>query len=352
MFICKYCKLFLLFTLLFYTVHATVNTHKFDIESGIVFYTITGGGVLTKETNLNIKGSAHLRFREWGAVMLEEEGGTVITTGAIKHKQEVKRFEKHSHDKIISVDYKNEQILERIKNKEISSQIEETNGLLQRGQAVISGHLCKIWIGPGIQKCIYKGIVLKQESHVMGISYVKVATQMHFDINVSKEKCGIPDYPVQRFGLFNDNMKTVNAAKSDNFCKILKETSFHLEKEKIERKKVKVEDKVRQKFINYIGKDIFKRQKELLPKLLDALKDTRACLYSGDNPFLANQCLEPFTRLKEHLGTQEDDYIILWDEERKSELLDKIEDELIYRQSRIPCVKRAKNITDLSSCMK
>ena len=86
--------------------------------------------------------------------------------------------------------------------------------------------------------------------------------------------------------------------------------------------------------------------------MLQSLKETRACLQTGDDPFSANQCIEEFNRMKVQLGTEKDDYIMLWDEKQKNILLDKIEDELIDLQSRIPCVNRAKNITDLSSCMK
>ena len=348
----KYCKGFLLTFFIYSNTYAGNQVDKFDIKSGVVFYSIQGGGALTKETNLSIVGSAKLRFREWGSEMLLEEGGTVITTGSIKHKQVIQRLEKHTLDKIISVDYENEQILERKKSKVTSSELEETEGLFQQGEEEVAGHVCKIWIGPGIQKCIYKGVVLKQESHILGVSYIKVATQTLFDVNVLKEECVVPDYPVHKFGLFKDNIKTKNSMQVDNFCEILRQTSFDLKEEKANLTKFNLEDRERQKFINHIGKDIFKRQKELLPKLLDALKHTRACLQTGDDPFSVNQCLEHFSRLKEQLGTDGDDYIILWDEERKNELLDKIENEVIYVQSRMSCVKRAKNITDLSTCMK
>jgi len=334
------------------SLYAGVEIHKFDVQSGMVSYSITGGAQLTKETNLSIHGSAKLRFREWGDIKLEEEHGIVLTTGSIKHKQEIKRLEKQTHDTIFTVDYENEQLLERKKNILMSNQEEVTDGLLQRGQDVVSGYLCKIWIGPGIKKCIYKGVVLKQESHVLGVSYIKVATEAFFDINTSEDKCDIPDYPVQEFGLFKDNIKTHNTKKADNFCKVLKNLSFDLTAQNLNVEKVDLTDKKRQKFINHIGRDIFKKQKALLPQLLNTLKETRFCLQTGENPFEANQCLEHFSRLKEQLGTKEDDYIILWDDKRKETLLDKIEDELIYIQSRIPCVNRAQNITDLSRCMK
>jgi len=330
--------------------HAEVSTHPFEVESGMVLYKISGGAQLTPETNLSIKGNAKLRFKEWGEVRLEEEGGVVLTTGAIKHKQHVKRFEKHTQDTVITADFENEKLLER--KKGTSSTQDETASLVKKGQESIAGVLCDVWEGPGVKKCIYKNIVLKLESHILDVSYVKEATQVVFDINTSTEACEVPDYPVQEFALFKDNPKTKNAYKAENFCKVLKDAAYDVKEDNMSSGTSIITDHEREKFINHIAKDIYERQKELLPKLLNSLKETRACLQTGEDPFAANECIAHFSRMKAQLGTEEDDYIILWDEKRKNILLDKIEDELIFLQSRIPCVNRAHNITDLSACMK
>jgi len=332
--------------------HAEPVSHPFEIESGMVIYEIYGGTQLTDETNLSIKGHAKLRFKEWGDIRLEEENGMVLTTGAIKHKQYVKRLEKQTKDSVITADYKNEQLLERKKVKSKDGNEDETFGLLKTGEESVAGILCNIWEGPGVKKCIYKGIVLKSESHVFDVSYVKVATEAFFDINTSNDECEVPDYPVQEFALFKDDVKTKNTYKVDNFCKVLKDTANDLKENNITYNSNNIADEERQKFINHISRDIYKRQKELLPALLHSMKKMRECLQTGENPFDANQCIESFSRMKVQLGTEEEDYIILWDDKRKDALLDKIEDELIDLQSRISCVNRAKNITDLSTCMK
>jgi len=350
--ICKYSKAILFsFFIIFTHLYADDKIHKYDIESGIIFYTITGNAQLTKETNLSIEGSLKLRFKEWGDVKLEEEHVVVSTTGAIKHRQEIKRLEKETNNKIITVDYKNGQLLERKKNDIVSSTLHETEGLSQKGKDTISGYPCETWIGKSIEKCIYKGIVLKQESHILGVYYVKLATQIVFDINTSEKDCAMPEYPMHKFGLIKDNIKVKNKVKTDNFCKMFEEVSIDF-KEKNHFSKVNLADKERQKFINHIAKDIFKRQKERLPKLLNLLKEERICLQKAENALEANQCLESLSELKIQFDKVEDDYIMLWDDKKKEALLDKIEDKLIYIQSRIACVNRAKNITDLSACMK
>ncbi len=332
--------------------HAEVGTYPFEIESGMIIYEISGGSQLTPETNLMIKGNAKLCFKEWGEVKLQEESGMVLTTGAIKHKQHVKRLEKQTKDRVITVDYKNEQLLERKKSLSDISVYAETASLVKKGQEKVAGVLCDVWEGPGVKKCIYKNIVLKLETHILGVSYVRVATQAIFDINTSTETCEVPDYPIQKFALFKDNIKTKNAYKAENFCKILKDAAYDVKEDNTSYGTSIITDHEREKFINHIAKDIYERQKELLPKLLNSLKETRACLETGEDPFRANECIEHFSRMKAQLGAEEDEYIILWDDKRKNILLDKIEEDLIHLQSRISCVNRAKNITDLSACMK
>ena len=332
--------------------NAEAVSHPFEVESGLVIYKISGGTQLTPETNLSISGNAKLRFKEWGDIRLEVENGMVLTTGAIKHKQYIKRLEKQTKDTVITADYKNEQLLERKKGSGKENDLDETKGLIKLGEENVAGITCTVWEGPGIKKCIYKGIVLKSESHVYDVSYVKVATEVLFDINTSAEECEVPDYPKQEFALFKDKIKTKNMYKVDNFCKVLKNVADDIKDNNVSYHANNFADEKRQKFINHISQDIYKRQKELLPALLFSMRKMRECLQTVENPFSANNCIEDFSRMKIHLGTEEDDFIILWDEKRKNTMLDKIEDELIELQSRIPCVKRSKNITDLSTCMK
>lgn len=331
--------------------HAEGVTHPFEIETGMVIYDIKGEAVLTPETNLTIKGKGKLRFRDWGDVRLEEENNEVVTTGAIKHKQNVKRFKKYTKDTIITADYENEQLLERKKSID-DDVVDQTRFLVKTGQEEVAGVICDVWEGTGIKKCIYKGIVLKAESKVLGVSYLKVASNVVFDINASEEECKTPDYPIQEFALIQDTITTKNEFKPQKFSAALKDVAYDINENNTSYGDNNITDEERIKFINHVGQDIYNRQKELLPVLLITIKETRECLQTGEDPFAANQCMEKFSRMKAQLGTEGEDYILLWDDERKSILLDKIEDELIDLESRMPCINRAKNITDLSTCMK
>ena len=328
------------------------NIHVYDIESGIVHYEIVGGARLTKETNLTIRGASVLRFKKWGLSKIEEDEGIISTEGAIRSLQHIKRLEKHTEDSIITVDFEHQQLLERKRGNIISSFEKETQGLLQHGQEVIAGYPCEIWTGMGISKCLYKGILLKQESVVLGVSYVKVAKKAIFDVNITDDSCLLPNYPRQVFSLYKDRFKTKSLTGSKDVCKIFKDVVVEVdEKNRSYDTFTNLNDKKRKKFVNKIANSIFTSQKKRLPSILLVLKQTRECLHlSLDLPDV-QQCIRTFNEKKSELGVLEDSYEVFTGSQTKEEMLDKIEELIIDLQARMPCVKRAMNITDLSHCM-
>ncbi len=331
--------------------YAEVDVHYYDVKQGLVEYEILGGAKLTNETNLSIEGTSKLCFKNWGNTRQEEDHGLVVTKGAINYVQEVKRLEKHIDGKLLTVNYENEQILEHPEGKIVPSQIKETAGLLHRGQDVVAGVLCSMWIGPSVKKCIYKGVVLKQESHVLGVSYVKQATKAVFDINATADQCVLPNFPKNIFGLFKDNIKTKKASVSENVCKVFKDIIYDVDAEnKSFDPNNNLDAKKRKKFINKIAKGIFEKQQEILPALLMAMKKSRECLHLANDIFEKEQCTKAYTREKNALGIEEYDYTVF--DNKKQTPIDAIEDAIIDLEPRMACVKRAKNFIDISSCMK
>lgn len=333
--------------------HAAIDNHTFELEKGMVIYDIYGGGVLTQETNLSLNGKAVLRFKDWGTTLLSGDEGTVSTTGALESKQSIASLEKQTKEALYTVDFKNEKIHER-KNS-ISNTLKEldTNGLKKTGEDNVAGFTCDVWEGRGVRKCLYKGLPLKVESEILGITYNKVARDVVFDLNSSEVECTLPAFPKESFGLLNSTLKTKNETKAKCFTDVLRDVAHIVEKKVAKNGNyLGIGKKEKISFLNKIGQKIYKHQKEMLPLLLISMKETRECLSTGANIFEANQCMESFTHLKEQLGTEENEYIVLWNDKKKNELLDKIEDQIIYLESRMPCIKRTQNITDLSSCMK
>ena len=345
--------LILVYLLSFISIHANIYDHTFDVEKGMIIYDIVGGGVLTNETNLSLKGKATLRFKDWGSTLLAEDEGVVLTSGALISKQHIKSLEKQTKGAVYTVDYQNKKIHERKHSISTILKEQNTKGLEKTGEANVAGFTCQVWEGLGIKKCIYKGLPLKVESEILGIFYRKVAREVVFDIENTVLGCELPNYPKENFALFTSALKTKNNTKAKCFTDVLKEVAYSVEqKTKQNGHSLGIDKKDKRYFLNKIGHKIFDYQKSLLPQLLQSMKKTRECLQIGSNPFEVNQCMEQFYRMKDKLVTGEDDYIILWNERNRKQLLDKIEDEVVYLQSRIPCVNRSKNISDLSACMK
>ncbi|MEY3090897.1 MAG: hypothetical protein RL113_1213 [Pseudomonadota bacterium] len=340
-------KSFLVFMSIALCAYADTSSHLYEKESGMILYEIKGGTKVTPETKLTIHGESKLRFKDWGNVRLEEESGFILLTGAIQHKQYVKRLEKHTKDTVITADYDNEQLLERKKNAEDRDANSETSNLMKIGVAKVAGLMCDVWVGNGVKKCIYDNILLKLEAHVLDVTYVKEAVEVTFDINTSNEQCTVPDYPLQEFALFNDKIKTTHDTKTENFCKVLKDISLGISPENVNFIAKGNSTAEREKFLNEITKDIFARQKKLLPELLQQLKVARVCIQKSTNMSNVYQCLTPYKEVKRQMGVQPEIKV-----EDKEGVFDQIEDEFIELQSRISCVDRSKNIIDLSGCMK
>ncbi|HHD79681.1 MAG TPA: hypothetical protein ENK98_08660 [Epsilonproteobacteria bacterium] len=331
--------------------YATIDEHTFDVEKGTVIYDINGGGVLTPETNLTLHGQATLRFKEWGATLLSKEEGTVVTSGALKSKQSIRSLEKQNNKTLYTVDFKNQKIHERKNSIANALREHDTRGLKNIGEDEVLGLKCTVWEGQGVRKCLYKGLPLKIESDVLGISYHKVATRVLFDVNSSSSECVLPDFPTENFALFNTTLKTKNETKAKCFTEVLKDVAYTVEKKVIKNgNHLGISQKEKTLFLNKIGKKIYEYQKSLLPKLLASMKKTRECLQGVENMSDANQCLEAYNALNVNVGIEES--IDVWDEKQKGTLLDKIENQINQLESSMPCIKRAKNITDLSACMK
>lgn len=332
---------------------ADITVPMYGVEKGLIVYDVYGGGPLTPETNLTLEGNASLRFSDFGKTLLSSEEGIVITSGALQSRQAINNLEKQTGDALFTVDFQNEKIHERKNSISKIMKQRDTKDLNNAGQEEVAGVTCDVWEGDGIRKCLYKGIPLKIESDVLGISYHKVARIVDFDTNSSSEVYVLPDFPIEDFALFNSAIKTKNEVKAKCFTDVLKDVAYSVDKKVFKNSdQLGIDEKEKTEYLNTIGQKIYENQKKLLPELLLSMKETRECLQTVENSFDANECIAHFSELKKEQGTEEKDFIRLWDEKNKTAFLDKIEDAIYHLQSRLPCIERAKNITDLSACMK
>jgi len=330
-----------------------IDHEKFDIESGMLLYAISGGGKLTGDVNLTIRGKGKLCFKNRGVVVQIEEDLEEITSGAINNIDKVQRCKKLEDDRQLDVDFDNKKIQER-KMPQDNFQKYITKGLVKKGQEVIAGYTCDIWEGYGVRKCIYKGLPLLVEHYLLGVYYQKKATNIFFDINTTESTCVMPNYPVEKFALFKTNMKVKTVKLPHEFSKILELVSKDMNTEMINSKILEDTLTTKQKriWLNKIGQSIFEKQKEFLPKFLLSMKNARVCLQQADNWIEANTCIKDVIQLKAELSKDKQNNIEQWKGEEKNKVLDQFDENIFLLESKMKCVGSSKNIADLSSCMK
>ena len=320
------------------------STEEYHLKSGMVIYHISGGGILAPDLNVTISGEGKLRFRKWGQIALVEEETEERTSGAFEDVETFSKCIKHDNKQQLTVDYDQEMILERpIPRGESLENM--TLGMTQHGETVIAGKRCHLWAKEGVRICLYRGIPLLVEKEFLGISYQKKAFSVKEDINVSTEHCSIPDFPVRKIALFKTSIKQKRGAIaiSTSLSKMLDEIS---KKNSVSIKKRK------QNYLNKLGVYIYERQKALLPERLDYMKRTRECLQLANKSLDANECIEEINAFKSSKMKEDAMVIGIWNALEKKKMLDDFDMRITTLESQMKCIRAAKNITDLSKCMR
>ena len=323
------------------------NAREFQLKSGTIVYSIHGGGVLTPDLNLTIVGEGRFRFKEWGKVLLVEETIEESTSGAFSYSEKFTRCIKRDKHEQYDVDYDQELILERPipKGKEIS---DLTKGMLPHGEEIIAGRKCAVWAKEGEKICLYKGIPLLVEKELFGISYEKKALFVEENIEVDDtSECSIPNFPVQKIALFKTSIKEKKGPV---------EISRHLNKllDEIALQKNGRLKKMKEIYLNRLGEHIFKKEKAFLPQMLESMKRARECLQGAEEKHEANDCIGEINAFKAKMvkKNDEENSIDRWDEKEKNRVLDEFDENIDILESRMQCIRAAKNITDLAGCMR
>ena len=282
-----------------------------------------------------------------GEVLLLEETIEESTSGAFGYSEKFTQCIKRDKNEQYDVDYDQEVILERPipKGKEISSL---TKGMLPHGEEVIAGRKCAVWAKEGEKICLYKGIPLLLEKELFGIYYEKKALFVEENIEVDDaSKCSIPNFPVQKMALFKTSIKEKKGPV---------EISRHLSKllDEIALQRNSRFKKMKEMYLNRLGEHIFEREKALLPQMLESMKQARECLQGAEDKLEANDCIEEINEFKAKMGKGDDEENIIdvWDEKEKNRVLDEFDENIDILESRMQCIRAAKNITDLAGCMR
>ncbi|RRS29855.1 MAG: hypothetical protein P794_09980 [Epsilonproteobacteria bacterium (ex Lamellibrachia satsuma)] len=194
--------LFLSFLFVFFSTQILyAKTKRYEVESGIVTYAITGGGDIMGMKN-EISGHKTLYFEDYGNMEVQETEMTTIMMGRTEKHHELMKIQ---NGMIYSVDFEKKVIIKQdiskiMNNKDISKMGKEM--LKEMGGKKISsgkvlGHLCEVWEMMGTKIWIHKGVTLKIESNIMGMMHKEEATEVKFGASIPAEKLKLPDYPIQ-----------------------------------------------------------------------------------------------------------------------------------------------------------
>jgi len=332
---------------------AGLSGKKFDVETGVVLFKISGGGQLTDDVNISIKGEGKLRFKDWGVMALVEENYEEITTGVIKDINKIQICEKFEDKQRFDVDFETEKILERPMPKG-NFRDYYLNDMLKTGEEMIAGYPCDVWEGKGVKKCLHKGVPLLVEHYLFGVYYQKKAVDVKFNIKTKPSKCMLPDFPVEKFALFKTNIKTKNNKLPKELSQIIIRVSKELNKYISENKLTQDDLNTHQKRIwqDKLGQNIFEVQKKFLPKFLETMKNARVCLQQVESANEANACILEVINMKKKVSESSDNTIASWDEKNKRAVLDTFDENIFILESKMKCIRGAENISDLSACMK
>ncbi len=190
------------------------NTLKrYDVKSGIVHYTTTTSGKVMGST-ISGSGTENLYFKDWGAVELVEVQSTQTSEMKIFGKTKTKTDETHTINKLdngesFTVDFDHKTIthgrdaaMEMMMQTDTDAEdagksMMESMGGKKIGEEKYKSYDCEIWEIMGVKQWIYKGITLKTEATVLGITTLKEATSIEFNVSVPDKDFKLPDFPIQ-----------------------------------------------------------------------------------------------------------------------------------------------------------
>ena len=194
---------------------------RYHVKSGIVKYKTRINGKVMGST-IEGTGTQELYFKNWGDTELKKSEEKKVTHINIfgQKKTEVentKTIDKLENGKSFTVDEKNKVIyvrqdpamnmMKNMKQEDVSAVGEsmlESLGGKKIGTGKVLGYTCDIWDIPGGKQWIYKGVPLKIQMSIMGITTTNEATEAKFNISVPDKYFKLPDYPVQQMPGFQN----------------------------------------------------------------------------------------------------------------------------------------------------
>ncbi len=184
---------------------STLNaeTKRYEIKSAIIEYTVSGGGnMMGIETK--IEGNNKVIFKEWGNIELHEERSKSTVMG---REEQTHQTTKINEGKVYVVDHVKKSIIEydpstlkQSMYKDIDKSAKEMMLTMEGkkvGEETILGYDCEVWETKQMKFWLYKGVMLKSEVNIMGMTHTTEATNVQLNVSISDEDFKLPDFPVK-----------------------------------------------------------------------------------------------------------------------------------------------------------
>lgn len=179
------------------------ETKRYEIQSAIIEY-VTGSSGNMMGIQTKTEGTSKVVFKGWGDVELREERTRSVIMGK---EADTHQTTKIDHGNVYIVDYEQKIIhqydpttLARSQYKDIAKNAKEmlrSMGGAKTGNESLLGYDCEIWETQQIKLWLYKGIVLKSVTTIMGLTHTTEATNIQMDVSVSDAALKLPDLPIK-----------------------------------------------------------------------------------------------------------------------------------------------------------
>jgi hypothetical protein len=196
---------------------------RYELKSGIVEYVTTTSGKVLGST-VSGGGTDKLFFKDWGALELKESVSSQTSVMKIFGREKTEKTDTHTINKLdngdsYSVDFKNKKIyqaedmaMEMVKNThpegdagDVGRDMLVAMGGKMIGNENFKSYKCEVWEILGGKQWIYKGLMLKMEITVLGITTITEATSIKFDVSVADSHFKLPDFPIEKTETFINN---------------------------------------------------------------------------------------------------------------------------------------------------
>ncbi|SFV90849.1 hypothetical protein MNB_SV-4-651 [hydrothermal vent metagenome] len=344
------------------------DMHLFDIKSGKVTYAISGSANMMG-MQMQTKGKKRLIFDHQGArsltesVKIEKRSGMGGNQTTKTHTMTLM-----DGDSLYHVDFQNKTIT---KTANIGAQMLGGGNMKEKGLAMIKqmggkktgtdsvlGYTCDVWELMGTKQCIYKGVTLKVESNVMGVTNTEIATEAQFNIDLSDRDFKLPDFPVQEgIGAMGRGMPARKAngmamqpPSPEDMAKMaeaLKAMGAAMQNGGMNGQTSAITPQDQQKLGEAMGAVLvgamMPQMKQQMIEQEKALTFAKGCLTDADTLKQARTCAK---KVDEMMG-ESGEPLERWDVKTKKETLKEIESAL----ESVACAKRANTAQAMQQCM-